>query len=355
MGTCKVNTTDIREMTKIRKLGWVLIACIQLGVHPHEPIAQISFLEADTAVWRYSGSPPSVTTIFIDRQLMLSSQEVTVDNKTYRRVYGLLYFLANHHYNEIPPECERIPWHYPPTTAALIREEGQKVYYWPSMWPNEYLAYDMGLNVGDTLPTPFVPGPGGTQLSSYTVEKVDSVQLDGRLHKRFKIAGLESQYIVEGIGLLSYPFHPFAHEISAVTLHCHARDGTVLLQTNDTCEFWSTTFDSLAFICAPDTMMGGPDTTLCEPDSVLCEPDTIPAQVILAFPNPARGNIRVMMSRSATYDVELFDMHGRQHEVGGPFEGSSFEVELAHLPRAMYILIVHTSGRKTGAIKLLLQ
>ena len=106
---------------------------------------------------------------------------------------------------------------------GALRENGKQVFLRPDFSPEEYLAYDFNLSVGDTLPSPdgdLSAGPVGR-----IINEIDSVLVYGSYRKRFII---DSRYIVEGIGASTGLFNPLIYDPSEcyMAMHCYAEFGT---------------------------------------------------------------------------------------------------------------------------------
>lgn len=124
---------------------------------------------------------------------------------------------------------------YNPSKAKLeyaFREEGQKIYALPNDINNKYLPekngevllYDFSLQEGDKFPIL------NSKQGGCIVNKVDSVEINGRKYKQISFSGIDIW--VEGIGSLSrpfgYPLFPLANNGEATTLEMLKQDGQFL-------------------------------------------------------------------------------------------------------------------------------
>ena len=96
--------------------------------------------------------------------------DTIINNVSYKKIYG---------------DCSSYPTNY----VAAIREEDKKVYVVRPNEQQEKLTYDFNAEVGDCV---VVDG----DYCHYKVSKIDLVEIDGKLRKRF------DNFIIEGIGIL---------------------------------------------------------------------------------------------------------------------------------------------------------
>ncbi len=93
--------------------------------------------------------------------------------------------------------------------VGFIRTDAKKVFFKKSAEGKEYLLYNFGLNVGDTVYCPFLE----SDSAKYTVLNVDSVNVNGIRRLRLKVLPeyypeeYMSMYWIEGIGSLWNPFY----------------------------------------------------------------------------------------------------------------------------------------------------
>ncbi len=100
----------------------------------------------------------------------------------------------------------------------------------------EFVAYNFGLNVGDTMIMPFVYGGYGTAISMHILIQKDSVKINDVWHiaQRFKcplgFGSSWSEYdVVEGVGSLTNPVNPapFFNFENTQKLYCFGNGDTL--------------------------------------------------------------------------------------------------------------------------------
>jgi hypothetical protein len=203
--------------------------------------------------------------------------------------------------------------------AGCFRNDvsAKKVYYMNPYTDTEKVIYDFSLSVGDTIP----------ELDYYpnypTIESIDSIEIGGKFHKRFKIDNkcwdAYTLYIIEGIGstygLLSSTFCPFE---SASTLLC--------LSINEE------TFYS-------DPWWQGN----CTPIYLEIEDYSQDKMMISLYPNPTNGELRIESGKLRVENMELFDIYGRKQNVSVENLSSvESRLDISHLSAGIYFMKIYT-------------
>ncbi len=263
--------------------------------------SQMSFLEPDTAVWRFRGFVAH--NFYWDGQYMLSSMDSVVEGKTYRKLFKMI--AAGYIQSGIPPALGSwapSPGNNSPLFHALLREEGPRVYYLIGGGP-ELLIYDFSQEVGDTIPT------YGDQ--NFIVNEIENIELNNRTLKQLLIYGF---HLIEGIGSTYFPFHLYWTPGQKVDLICYARNDTTYYQRFDICAYFPY-----------------PLSTATQPPGNGSIRDNIIQSV---SPNPANDFIKVEVNLPGTYQIELVDI-----------SGLSCYTEETYIQSETFI---NTSGFKTG-------
>lgn len=123
------------------------------------------------------------------------------------------------------------------TYYSAVREEAKKWFFIPQGDTQEYLLYDFNLNLNDTIhiSNPYI----GSEID-FTISEIDSIDLLGVYHKRFKIVGLEqafgwSEYWIEGVGSTNGLFYSGTQTIDfGYYLVCfHLNEDLIYINSND--------------------------------------------------------------------------------------------------------------------------
>ena len=208
-----------------------------------------------------------------------------------------------------------------------IREENKKIYYLgdtihygkPLDCTNEVLLYDFNLNVGDTF---YFGLPQTDSLicnNSYwnvVVISIDTINLGNKLRKRFIFNDYTTQWI-EGIGnvnglLLSIP--PWIPgSVPQGSLIC--------FKQNDTIVYFNSNFSE------------------CMPLNI--NENNVMNENILVFPNPANDYLIIKSGITQPFTYQLYNIQGILQKEG-EVTASQSEINVADLPRGMYILKILT-------------
>ncbi len=276
---------------------------------------QVSFLEPDTAVWRFRGFVHHDPCFHYDWQYMLTNQDTTVGMYTYRKMYQLGHQLVYLDCIE-PPLGSTSPYHGIPLLKGLIREEGRKVYYWPTSYDSEFLAYDFDQQVGDTVPL-YLP-------AIVTVAAIEEIVLNGNIFKQYILGSIENPIdtFIEGVGTNSFPFLNSLEVVEAVNLVCYSRNDTVYYHRYDSCGFFE----------------HPPDITSINWEFNSEISDTQIIQLI--YPNPATNQVNIIFGSIGEYSIDLVDQVGRTWQVQSIQNESEIQVDISSFQSGVYLLYI---------------
>jgi len=306
-----------------------------LNIYINAP-AQVSFLQPDTAVWRFRGFIHYDPCIFIDNQYMLSNQDTTVGNYTYRKMYQMGISLLNDSLPCITPPLGSIsPSLSIPILVGLLREEGRKVYFWYLNYPSEFLAYDFDKQVGDSLlyyPN-FQVEDTVTYNANYPIITIDEIFLNGKIFKQYIIGPNEFPIdtIIEGIGTTNFPFFGDAEEVYLV---CYSRNDTVYYHRYDSCAFFE-------YPQVITSINGGSNPEKTDPQTIQ-----------LIYPNPAANDVNIVFTDREDYTVEIVDLMGRISEVEYVLKKTEINLDLSSLQNGTYILYIKDKGNLISSKKI---
>lgn len=135
---------------------------------------------------------------------------------------------------------------YGEQSFIALRQENKKVFAINSVSDEEYLLYDFGLDVGDSIVYVLNSGSEYEYKTSVYVEGVDSITLDnGKRYKRMILRDNQnaSGLWVEGIGNMIYDFeYPYPHSVPTCWCGdyykwlCFVRENEYLISRQG--EFW---------------------------------------------------------------------------------------------------------------------
>jgi len=208
-----------------------------------------------------------------------------------------------------------------------IREIAGEVYFHPADSTQEYLLYDFGAAVGDTLHDIYVNEPlatggssgwVGTRLLDVVVTSTGpDLNYGGRVHVQVQatdpLIGMGSEWI-EGMGCVHglFTFNPLNVSNYWFGLDCFSHNDTT---------YWNGWYAENPGICAPQFM------------SVREQGPT----VVRAYPNPTTGVIRLEGMDS---DLLLRDGLGRSVQIPmTPAGYVAMDLHLATLPPGMYMAL----------------
>ncbi|MBL8003347.1 MAG: T9SS type A sorting domain-containing protein [Flavobacteriales bacterium] len=205
-----------------------------------------------------------------------------------------------------------------------IREIAGEVYFHPADSTQEYLLYDFGAAVGDTLHDIYVNEPlatggssgwVGTRLLDVVVTSTGpDPNYGGRVHVQVLAAdpliGMDSQWI-EGMGCVHglFTFNPLNVSEYWFGLDCFSHQDTT---------YWNGSYTQAAGVCAPQYV----------------GVDELRAPVARAYPNPTSGAVRVEGMGS---DVTVRDAIGRPVQVPvSRVSNAVIDLDLRALPTGLY-------------------
>ena len=283
----------------------ILICCVQMATaQDYKPFP------TSNAMWRERFDGFEVN---CENYQYLITGDTIINGLTYHKLQksGILYFAGR-------DGCDWNNTRNINEYAGCFRNDTseKKVYYIYS--DTEELIYDFSLSVGDTIPEPYY-------YSNYhTIESIDSIEIGGKFHKRFKIdncgdgGGGWELYIIEGIGstygLLSPTRCPFE---SNYWLLCLSINGETFYP-------WQAGCDAIR--------LGMEDYSQNK-------------TMISLFPNPATGELKIGSEKSSIKNVEIFDIYGRKQnaKVEDLFSVES-KLDISHLSVGIYFVKIYTEA-----------
>lgn len=172
-------------------------------------------------VFFYEFNPPVID--YYTTHFALFNNDTVIDDT----IYSKLYLTSD---SIFPEDLSNVGY-------KLIKTEGDKVYYYDNNNTlDEFLIYDFGLNVGDSMDVTFKSG----HESFLVCEGIDSVLIDEIYRKRWYITCPETDfynYWVEGIGsdyhLLSSLTPYFSVDPEFWELLCFKQDGSLIYEGNN--------------------------------------------------------------------------------------------------------------------------
>ncbi len=210
-----------------------------------------------------------------------------------------------------------------------IRSVDEAVYFFPADSVQEYLLYDFGAAVGDTIFGVYVneflaTGNQGWQepmlLDVVVTATAPSSAYGGRIAMQVQAAdplfGLDSEWI-EGIGSRYglFAFNPMNVSDYWYGLHCMSHNGTT---------YWSGGYTETPGTCAPL--------------SVGLDEDASPAADVMLFPNPTRGVVN-LVGLDPHVDLQVCDVLGRTMDVPVTrFSNDALQLDLSAVPGGLYLV-----------------
>jgi hypothetical protein len=221
-----------------------------------------------------------------------------------------------------------------------IRSVGEAVYFFPADSTQEYLLYDFGAAVGDTLDGVYVNeflATGGfqgwqeTQLMDLVVTAAaPSSAYGGRIAMQVQTVdpdwGLDSEWI-EGIGSIHglFALNPLNVSKYWYGMQCMSHLGTT---------YWNGNYTETPGTCAPQNVGF----------------DEKERRVITAYPNPTAGVVRVQ-GVGVRMELRVHDAIGRTVPVPATRVASdAVELDLGAVPAGMYVLSSMTQGGSWHAV-----
>ncbi len=187
--------------------------------------------------------------------------------------------------------------------AALLRQDGQKIYMYDVVYEEDILLWDFSLGVGDTLPlTPI------QQTAGVVVEEIDSFLVGTEYIHKFYISVPDPEWIIEGIGSANGLIEAMVPESGcSYSGECLSVNGTTV---------WQKSASSACLYTV------GVD-------------DESQTYDVVVFPNPSSGEFFISGLPSGVFDVQVIDASGRivRSEI---FDGNS--VRLDGLSNGVWLL-----------------
>jgi hypothetical protein len=221
-----------------------------------------------------------------------------------------------------------------------IRSVDESVYFYPADSTQEYLLYDFGAAVGDTIYGVYVnevlatgsSGWMGTRLVDVAVTaSAPSSVHGGRIAVQVQaiddLIGLDSEWL-EGIGSIHglFTFNPLNVSMYWYGLHCMSHNGNT---------YWSGGYSDMPGTCAPQSV-GLDDRTMAGTNATL-------------FPNPTTGI--VYLTGSDTRNGTLVrDAMGRSVDFTAiRISNGGVQLDLGGLPSGLYI-VSNMEGQIVGRV-----
>jgi hypothetical protein len=220
-----------------------------------------------------------------------------------------------------------------------IRSVDEAVYFFPADSTQEYMLYDFGAAVGDTIFDVYVDEPlatgsegwmGKRLIDVVVTAKAPSNAYGGRITMQVFAyeadLGMDSEWI-EGIGSVFglFTFNPLNISEYWYGMECMSHNGTT---------YWNGSYTELPGTCEPQYM-------------------SVPEKertVIATYPNPTVGVVRVQ-GLDARMELRVHDALGRMMPVGPIRVGSdAVELDLSAVPAGMYVLSSMAQGGSWHAV-----
>ena len=235
-----------------------------------------------------------------------------------------------------------------PTYIGGIREEDKKIYMYPksgihtSLYGDlefrEFLLYDFGLEIGDTLFYPVfvdveVGHFGDLGISFYNTEIFFGFQRfviakdkgiitleNGEIRNTLRVSDSDWEW-VEGLGLIGghgfltpLIIHGFEFE-TPLYLECICQNNTKLLSTDAPC-----------LVCGEVQVK-----------------ENFQSEMAL-YPNPTTGELSITNYELGITNIEIFDIYGRKHHISYlKSQISNHQINISHLSAGIYFVKVYTA------------
>lgn len=293
----------------------MLIATIFLNAQHHP------FPVDSTSVWSVVETEDAGNyCIGINAYLSYLKGDTIINNKTYKKHYtfGVKYQVAKDFY----PHCNENKIHYTNKYKGALRSDSGIVYYVIKGSNSEFVLYNFHLNVGDTI------------VGDLLVTEVDTVNINGRLHKRILFPDSNHLYqqawIIDGIGSsfgltgLWYAIIHFDHETKS--LLCYAENDSILISnTNGSCEL-NVGFES--------------ENTLLKEEN------------INIYPNPAKDFVIIDFNNVKYRKIELYDLSGKLILNRESNNQQYYNLSLNYLKSGFYLLKITDNNGFTQSHKI---
>lgn len=201
------------------------------------------------------------------------------------------------------------------TYYSAVREDSKKWYFIRQGDVQEYLLYDYNLDLNDTIhiSNPYI----GSEID-FTISQIDSIELLGVFHKRFKIVGLEqafgwSEYWIEGIGSTSGLFYSGTQTIDfGYYLVCFHKDEDLIYMNSN---------ESSCYI---------KDLGLTK--------NTDKIKSIEVFPNPATDQLTIQNEDFTNQELifKVYSLLGEVILLNEIIEGKIKQIDISNLDSGLY-------------------
>jgi len=213
------------------KKGFLLVSMLITAIFlnaQHHP-----FPVDSTSVWRVIETEEGVgDCINYDDYLSYIKGDTLINNKTYKKHYT--YGVKGQSPLTIHSNCSDVVTHYSDNYKGALRSDSGIVYYINKGSNSEFVLYNFHLNVGDTI------------VGDLLVTDVDTVNINGRLHKRIffpdsSFVVPKQAWVIDGIGSsfgLTDVYYALGQAHGKTkSLLCYAENDSILISnTNGSCE-----------------------------------------------------------------------------------------------------------------------
>ena len=259
--------------------------------------------------YRYSVYPPGIT--FEEDIWIQLDGDTVVGNTIYYRV--LKTGIGTTYYTQ-----EGDTTFHGPILQYLdpVREEGRAFYAYNRMAQEEYLLYDFGGDVGDTLKSGY--------CKRDSIIAIDTLYLGDVPRKQFHLPSSfpgEISTLIEGVGsTFGFYWQPCnVVPTPFLKLQCFSQDGAYIS--------FDSNFDCSTLVSAHEVI---------ENDPLICSPNPFSTEITIHSPN----------SFSTDYSIVITNIVG---SIIYREQGSSLDpfkrIDLSHLPSGLYILSLFEAGK----------
>ncbi|MCB9232638.1 MAG: T9SS type A sorting domain-containing protein [Bacteroidia bacterium] len=241
------------------------------------------------------------------------------------------------HYQKIGDHLNYSNASFVPASATLrasARSQGDKWYFIPAGDTTQYMLYDFGVALGDTvtITNPVYQSWNGDSTHSFKVWMMDSVQVAGGFRKKIILRELTENWFeewIEGIGSKKGLLYSGTSTVDGYRqMLCFSDNGSVIY-------------------------INSPDST-CTYSPIGVEDELEPSQAFV-YPNPAvqQINIRVANYPTVEFHFTLSDLTGRK-VISQNFTQNQYTILRNGLPAGIYLYQLSTGDAILEKGKLLL-
>ena len=214
-------------------------------------------------------------------------------------------------YKKVYNDCSANPTNY----EAAIREENKKVYVVRSNEQQEKLTYDFSWEIGDCILI--------DDNCYWEISKIDMVEIDGKLRKRF------DNYIIEGIGVLNnnfflYPFDPVPLYEVGICFNYQKKGSEIVYQTDE----W--------YFNENECQWNGIQPPLSSMDYVI--------QI-------QENDIHIRFFTQETVQISLSDISGKLYYHAPSLSTIDVAIPSQSFPRGIYVLKIFNSAKNQANIR----